>query len=297
MENSVTFTLEEHVLDEREKMMVKPFHQDDTVPHNHSFFEMVYVTGGMAVHTLNGTEEQVCQGDYFIIDYGSIHSYTNCRQFELINCLFLPEVIDETLTDSRSFDEILKVCLIRYYRQYLGLTPANRIFHDEDGRIFALIQGIQAEYDRKEVGYMEIFRCRLQEILILTMRKIVDEKKSRRIKENQQSKATLLLIQYLKEHYKERTVLTHFCQEYHYSLQYISRHFKQETGMSVSDYLQKLRIEKSCELLAGSDCSIQEAARAVGYEDVKFFNQLFRRYLHMPPREYRKMTRLFTGTK
>lgn len=289
MENSVTFTMEMQTFNETEKMKVNPFYQDDTVPHDHSFFEMVYVTSGRAVHTLNGKEEQVQQGDYFIIDYGSTHSYTNCQQLELINCLFLPEVLDETLADSRSFDEILKVCLIRYYKQYFGMTPANKIFHDEDGRIFALIQGIQEEYNQKEVGYMEIFRCRLQEILILTMRRIVDEKKHRRIKENQQSKATLLVIQYLKNHYQERAVLGRFCEEYHYSLQYISRHFKQETGMSVSDYLQKIRIEKSCELLVKSDSSIQEIARAVGYEDVKFFNQLFRRLLHMTPREYRKM--------
>lgn len=290
MKHNVTFTMRMQAFGEQEKMIVNPFHQDDTVPHNHSFFEMVYVTGGMAVHTLNEKEEQVRQGDYFIIDYGSIHSYTKCQQLEVINCLFLPEVLDETLADSRSFDEILKVCLIRYYKQYFGMTPVNKIFHDEDGKILDLIQGIQEEYNQKEVGYMEIFRCRLQEILILTMRKIVDEKKSRRIKESQQSKATLLMIQYLKNHYQERAVLSRFCEEYHYSLPYISRHFKQETGTSVSEYLQKLRIEKSCELLIKSDSSIQEVARAAGYDDVKFFNQLFRRLLHMTPREYRKMT-------
>lgn len=274
-----------------EKLRVSPFHQDDVVPHAHSFFEMVYVTGGKAVHTLNGKEELVQKGDYFIVDYGSIHSYTNCQQLELINCLFLPEVLDETLAESRSFDEILKVCLIRYYKKYVGLTPANRIFHDEEGCIFTLIAGIQKEYEEKEVGYTEIFRCRLQEILILTMRKIVNEKKDRKVRENQQSPATVQVLQYLKLHYQERAVLSCFCQEYHYSLQYISRHFKQETGVTVSDWLQKIRIEKSCELLAGSDCRIQDAARAVGYEDVKFFNELFRRFLDMTPREYRKMTR------
>lgn len=291
MKNKSGYTIEVQENWKKEKLRVSPFHQDDVIPHDHEFFEMVYVTGGKAVHTLNGKQEPVQKGDYFIIDYGSTHGYTNCQQLELINCLFLPEVIDESLEESRSFDEILKVCLIRYYKKYVGLTPANRIFHDDTGDIFPLIAGIQKEYEEKEVGYMEIFRCRLQEILILTMRKIVDENKDRKIKEKQQSQSTVQVLQYMKQHYQERAVLSHFCQEYHYSLPYISRHFRQEMGVTVSDWLQKIRIEKSCELLAGSDCRIEDAARTVGYEDVKFFNRLFHRFLNMTPREYRKMAR------
>ena len=60
--------------------------------------------------------------------------------------------------------------------------------------------------------------------------------------------------------------------------------------MTFTDYLQKLRIEKSCELLAGSDMRIAEIAQAVGYEDIKFFNRLFKRTLGMPPREYRRVS-------
>lgn len=58
--------------------------------------------------------------------------------------------------------------------------------------------------------------------------------------------------------------------------------------MTALEYLQKIRIEKCCELLAGSDLCIQEAARSVGYEDVKFFCTLFKMTLNMTPGEYRK---------
>ena len=85
-------------------------------------------------------------------------------------------------------------------------------------------------------------------------------------------------------------LLGDFCQEYHYSLQYVSRKFKQETGFTASEYLQKKRLEKSCELLICSDMSIQEIAHQIGYEDTRFFNQLFQKKLKMSPREYRKMS-------
>ena len=80
-----------------------------------------------------------------------------------------------------------------------------------------------------------------------------------------------------------------FCQEHHFSLQYISRKFKQETGITFREYLQKIRIEKSCVLLAGSDLRISEIASAVGYDDIKFFNSMFKKLVMMSPREYRKL--------
>ena len=76
----------------------------------------------------------------------------------------------------------------------------------------------------------------------------------------------LKVIQYNKSNFKNKNVLTRFCEEYHYNSQYISRKFKKETGFTMSEYLQKVRIEKSCELLSSSNMSITDIAQAVGYK-------------------------------
>ncbi|MBO4976591.1 MAG: helix-turn-helix domain-containing protein [Lachnospiraceae bacterium] len=283
-----TVALSKNAAEPDDKLMVKPFIQADITAHDHDCFELAYVTGGTAVQTLNGVSEIVYKGDYFIIDYGSEHSYQNTRNFTLINCLFLSEIIDDTMAGCRSFDELLRVCLIRYRRQYLGKTPVNRIFHDEDGRILNLLQGMQEEYLAKNTGYREIFRGRLLEILILTMRKVVEEHDSGNDQSNR-SDMVQEAIKYLEIHYSDKAVLGSFCSKHHYSQQYVSRRFKQETGLTALEYLQKIRIEKCCELLAGSELSVQEIAHSVGYEDAKFFQQVFRRMLRMSPREYRRM--------
>ena len=70
---------------------------------------------------------------------------------------------------------------------------------------------------------------------------------------------------------------------------HLASKFKQETGMTFRDYIQKLRIEKCCELLAGSDILISDIARMVGYDDIQFFHSVFKKYLHMTPREYRRL--------
>lgn len=287
--STLMLELPEEAITVDDKVAVLPFWQVDIGNHQHHFFELAYVTGGCALHTLNGNTAMVREGDYFIMDYDSVHSYAQTADFTLINCMFLPEVIDYTLRGCRTFDELMRVCLMRYYKQYSGQNAVNRIFRDEDGRILQLLTGAQAEYLNKNVGYTEIFRGRLMEILILTMRRVLSGERS---KDQVQPQSTIVLeaVQYLDTHYRDKALLGDFCQEYHYSLQYVSRKFKQETGFTASEYLQKKRLAKSCELLICSDMSIQEIAHQIGYEDTRFFTQIFQKKLKMSPREYRKVS-------
>ncbi|WP_095171956.1 MULTISPECIES: helix-turn-helix domain-containing protein [Blautia] len=284
MNQSVTIHIREVSKEEQERLVMMPYQQTDMERHNHDFFELVYVVKGTAVHTLNSTEGMLTEGDYFIVDYGSVHSYSRSSDFTLINCIFLPEVIDETLTGCRSLDELLHGCLIRYYTSIPGETPVDRIFHDENGRIKQLIMGMLEEYEEKKEGYAEVFRCRLIELLILTLRKGIHENQK-----HPKHRAVLDVIQYVDRNYQNYVNLGAFCWQYHYTLSYISRIFRQETGLSFREYLQKVRIEKSCQLLAGSDMRIGEIAQAVGYEDKKFFNSVFKRIVKMTPREYRNL--------
>lgn len=59
--------------------------------------------------------------------------------------------------------------------------------------------------------------------------------------------------------------------------------------MTVLQYLHKIRIDQSCALLVGNRLSIAEIAQAVGYEDAKYFSEIFKRMLGMTPGAYRRM--------
>ena len=169
-----TMKLQELSEESTDPVYIMPFQQSDVELHDHNFFELAYITGGSAWQNLAGKKERVKTGDYFIIDYGAVHSYQECNDFTLINCLFLPEAIDDVLEGCRSFDEMLRICMIRYYRKaFAQEKTANRIFHDEDGRVLKLLRVLQMEYSKKEFGWKEIFRSRLNEILILMMRSTI----------------------------------------------------------------------------------------------------------------------------
>jgi AraC-like DNA-binding protein len=56
---------------------------------------------------------------------------------------------------------------------------------------------------------------------------------------------------------------------------YLSRTFSQETGMTMSQYLRSLRMEKAAELLRSGKYNVTEAALAVGYNSLSHFSKVF----------------------
>ncbi|QIK95930.1 helix-turn-helix domain-containing protein [Sphingomonas sp. HDW15A] len=69
----------------------------------------------------------------------------------------------------------------------------------------------------------------------------------------------------------------------------LKRRFKNATGLSIIHYVQNLRIEKAKQLLETTDLPIDEIGGKVGYENLSFFRQLFRRRCGLSPANYRRL--------
>jgi two-component system response regulator YesN len=72
---------------------------------------------------------------------------------------------------------------------------------------------------------------------------------------------------------------------------HLSRTFKKELGMTLTDYINKLRIEEAKYMLDRSSDSVTEIASQVGYSDSNYFSKVFRRWEHVTPHDYRKRKR------
>ncbi len=67
-----------------------------------------------------------------------------------------------------------------------------------------------------------------------------------------------------------------------------ARIFKDQTGYTPRRYLQRMRVEKACNLLHHSDLSIDQIAGECGFSDRYYFTRIFTRTMHIPPGTYRK---------
>lgn len=68
---------------------------------------------------------------------------------------------------------------------------------------------------------------------------------------------------------------------------YLSKIFKEQTGLNFSEFLIECRILKACDLLLNSQKKVYEICNEIGYRNVKYFYNLFRRKMGCTPSEYR----------
>lgn len=68
---------------------------------------------------------------------------------------------------------------------------------------------------------------------------------------------------------------------------YLSRVYKLETGENISEYMTRLKLEKSVHLLTISTMKIYEIAIEIGYQNPNYFNKVFKKHFGLTPQEYR----------
>ena len=93
---------------------------------------------------------------------------------------------------------------------------------------------------------------------------------------------------YLQRYHCRNITSEDICKRFACSRSYMSDCFNKEMGMSIREYITRLRMEDAKQLLLYSKISITEIALTVGYADSNYFNSLFKRRIGMTPGQYRK---------
>ncbi len=95
-------------------------------------------------------------------------------------------------------------------------------------------------------------------------------------------------IQYINTHYSEKITLESLSYQVYLSPTYLSRVFRQETGETVTEYITRVRIDRSKELLRHKSMSIATVAQLVGFEDQSYFTRVFKKRVSISPLRYRE---------
>ena len=99
----------------------------------------------------------------------------------------------------------------------------------------------------------------------------------------------LKVIQYVRDHYKEKIVLEQVAEQMGVTPEYLSTLFNREVKENFSVFLKRFRISHAKRLLAGTQLKIYEVAQEVGYSDAKYFTRVFKEEEGISPGDYREM--------
>ena len=260
------------------------------VLHRHDFVEIVYVISGGATHILGDNSYYVKKGDVVVIDPNEDHAFiadTACEEeFLTYDLMFTPDFLDKKCLGGNDFstlaDSFLFYSLFQenpLYRSSLYLIPG--CGYD----LYAIFDQIYYEYHRKDLGYIDLIRIYVAQIIIILLRKLQKQKESSLT--GSQKALVQEVIRYIESNYNYRIRAEEIASNMFFNRNYIAKLFKQETGRSIREFVSEIRIREACKLLTATQMSITEIAAACGFLDMKTFYQFFKKNTGCTPKAYR----------
>ncbi|WP_419875312.1 helix-turn-helix domain-containing protein [Candidatus Pristimantibacillus sp. PTI5] len=256
--------------------------------HNHDFIELAYVAEGKGFHHIGEEVVPVYKGLLFVLPPGVSHVFrpsTPSRTSPpliVYNCVFLPSLLV-------SLNEWIggEPPIVDFLEKQLTHPSAFQSVFDSNYLIDSLFRSMLREYEQPQNGSPAYLQALLVQLLVSIYRLMQDTNKP--LLEEKASTSFAQIISDLEQHPHESVTVGQLAARCGWSERHFSRVFKQHTGQSFLQYLQHLRIKKSCELLRSSQLKISAIAEEAGYKNIDAFLTHFKRIAGMTPREYRRM--------
>ena len=249
--------------------------------HWHKELEILFVLEGEATLRVNQDTFLIAAGDFVFIPTNALHMVTGVED---IPFCFIAIVFHPDFTHSFGNDTIQE--------QYL--TPISEWRFDcpfvrKESQLYeALISEIALCYQEKSAGYELLIKARLLELCFRLYQRV----ESYQIKKQDSKDYRISMIKemmlYLQEQCGEPVALSEMATHFHISKGHLCRFFKEMANMSPIDYLNYYRINKSAQLLRDTDLEISAVAGQIGFNNISYFNRVFRKHMHMTPSAYRK---------
>lgn len=190
--------------------------------------------------------------------------------------------VDVAITDIRmpEMDGLELIKVVRGMQNTLPFILLSGYSDFEYARI-ALRYGV-VDYLLKPVDQFELFKC---------LDKIAQAKGMPLYAEDMtcgNKRVVSLIMEIIRREYTKDLKLEEISQQVFLNPKYLSRMFKNETGINVTDYLVSVRIDKAKQLLRENmEIKVYEVAKLIGYGDSVYFNKIFKRLVGVTPLEYR----------
>lgn len=147
-----------------------------------------------------------------------------------------------------------------------------------------LVKSLPQQYASEDLDnptYGVLLRLSLCSILLDVAKQVANSKLS------QPTETAQAAIQYMQQHLSEEFSIEQIAEALGCSRAWLFEVFKESTGLSPNDYLQRLRISRAQAMLVESKKTITEIAMDCGFSTSQYFSSVFRKYSGITPSSYR----------
>lgn len=249
--------------------------------HWHKDVELIVIKKGTGVIAVDMEPRTVHAGDIILVRPGQIHAISQHAndKMEYENILFQTDLLYTQSTDPRTVD---------YFEPYFNLKydlpwhiDQSFSVHNELAECINAIDTLCSHhpkyYELSVKGHLFQFFYLLfssQETPVFS-----DNRKSlNKVKQ---------MISYIEDNYMSPISIQSAADYMGFSHSHFMKFFKQNMHTTFTNYLNNYRLTIAARLLLTTDDSILSVSEKTGFNNLSYFNRLFKQYYHMTPREYR----------
>ena len=233
---------------------------------------LIYCVNGRGHYRLDGKEYDVKTNQYFILPSGQPHAYwSDAEEPWTIYWIHFSGSHSPYYTEGASSPKDVKPGLTS------RISDRNNIFEE-------IFFTLNAGYSQENLRYASsLLHYYLGSMRFLQQFRMADP--TDRLDSTTLVAAT---IHYMKENLEHTLELQDIADFLGYSVSHLSASFKKATGQSPLSYFNRMKIDRSCELLLTTDMKIKQISFKIGIDDPYYFSRLFSKTTGMSPREYRE---------
>lgn len=254
--------------------------------HTHKYIELMFVLEGKATQNINGEKVEFSKGEICLVNPDVKH----CEYFYAQDCTVFWLGIDDVFLDKYEksedpfdYSQNLKKLINQKRSQYLYIrfSPISDTTYTNEAFLTIFHEMLQNLPGKKRliIGYAE----RIVDLLTKEYHIGVSQKDRKEL-----HKALVTdICDYIADNYPDASVKK-IASIYHYSPDYLNRIFVQQTGKTISTYIQKKRMEHALQLLGTTNLSVEYIAEQCGYHNMGFFYKKFKDFYFTTPDAARK---------
>ena len=251
--------------------------------HWHNDMELVVIKKGEGIVGVNLVSYEVEAGDVVFILPGQLHSITQKGKavMEYENIIFKIDMLK-----SVGMDICDTQCIQPLFTGDLDLQPLMNKKCNYYAAVVPLIEQIDRMCNVRPVGYQLAVKGFLFQIFFqIITNTSVHSLHAGRIKSLDKVKQVLA---YIEENYSRPITIEEIAQVCHYSKSHFMKFFKENMGMGFIQYLNEHRLEVASQMLLKTSDNILDIAEKTGFENLSYFNRMFKRKYGVTPGQFRK---------
>lgn len=260
--------------------------------HWHGEFEINYIRSGMG-EFIGGDEKLICkEGDIILMMPNVLHGIYPCGNHALLydTIVCRPAMLGVAEND-RCTAECMRPIMYGSMGACIQITKSSAGYENIQcitEEIFVAAKTNTAQADM-------LLKSSLLKFFWLLLQK--DDISFKPV-ENSRSELMRPALEYISEHFCEPLTVTQLAERVHLSKSYFMERFRETAGVSVMEYIIRLRVQKACELLTTTEKTAAETAFECGFCNLSNYNRQFKRIMGITPNAYRKGENhaFFTGS-